>query len=196
MKIRYVFCVLKSMKPLGIFSLLLISVLFSNALPPTGSDAYKEFYIWNNTKKLTWSDFRGKPFLNASEAAMTASSVEFSYSAKDNVLEWNVKAKYYPQLSWSYKNKQSDYILQHEQLHFDITELYARLFRKRLSDEVKSLRDIKKINAIGKQILSDWDKEQKNYDRETNHSMNTKAQMEWIANVHERMEVLSEFASK
>ena len=86
--------------------------------------------------------------------------------------------------------------IQHEQLHFDITELYARLFRKRLSDEVKSLRDIKKINAIGKQILSDWDKEQKNYDRETNHSMNTKAQMEWIANVHERMEVLSEFASK
>ncbi len=194
--VRYVFCVLTSMKSFGVFILILASGFISKALPPAGADAYKEFCIWNDNKKLTWTDFKGKPFPNASEAAMTASSVEFSYAAKDNLLEWKVTAKYYPQLSWSYKSKQSDYILQHEQLHFDITELYARLFRKRLSDEVKSVKDIKKINGIGKQILSDWDKEQKDYDRETNHSMNSKIQAEWTANVHERMEALSEFASK
>ncbi|MBK9328266.1 MAG: DUF922 domain-containing protein [Sphingobacteriales bacterium] len=177
-------------------SLFALVALNAAALPPAGSDAYKEFYTWNSNKKLTWSDFRGNPFLNASEVAATASSVEFSYTAKNNVLDWKVTAKYYPQLSWSYKDKQSDYILQHEQLHFDITELYARLFRKRLTDEVKSVKDVKKINGIGKQILSDWDKEQKDYDRETNHSMNTQMQKEWIVNVHERMQALSDFASK
>ena len=109
---------------------------------------------------------------------------------------WDVSAKYFPKLSWSRSPEQSGYILQHEQLHFDITELYARLFRKRLSENVKTARDIQKINTIGKVIMRDWDMEQHAYDRETDHSMNEEKQAEWAFHVKERLDALKEFASK
>ena len=49
-----------------------------------------------------------------------------SYDAK-------VYAHFYPDKSWVIKEQSSEHILNHEQLHFDITELHARKFRKQLS---------------------------------------------------------------
>ena len=84
----------------------------------------------------------------------------------------------------------------HEQLHFDITELYARIFRKQLTENIKSVRDLSKIKGMGKQILSDWDKEEDLYDRETEHSINEAKQKEWILNIRQRLDELKDFASK
>lgn len=165
-------------------------------LPPIGSAKYNTFYTWSAERKLTWADFQGDIEPNAQEAAMTASSVEFGYGMKANKISWIVTAKYFPEISWSKKNKQTDYILKHEQLHFDITELYARLLRQRLKENIKTAKDYSKIKAISKQTLSEWNKEQNDYDKETNHSMNEKIQAEWNANVQERLDALSAFASK
>jgi hypothetical protein len=173
------------------FLLLLFSI---KAQPATGN--YKEYIGWKDSVKLTWNDFKAAPINNAAEAAMTASSMEFSYKTKNNQLFWNVNVKFFPLLSWSNKSKQSDYILKHEQLHFDITELYARLFRKQLTESVSSIKDIPKLKSINKKILQEWQAEQNKYDRETNHSINEAKQLEWNKNIQLRLDALKAFASK
>ena len=175
---------------------LLLFLISSNALPPAGAREYESYFTWNENKKLNWNDFQGKSIKNTAEAAMTSSSVEFTYFTKGSQIRWEVKAKYFPKLSWSKKSSHSDYILQHEQLHFDITELYARLFRKRLEENVKTSKDIQMLNSIGKDIVREWQQEQSAYDKETKHSMDEEKQVEWNSNVLERLEELKEFASK
>jgi len=174
--------------------LLLTAAIY--ALPPASDERYYSFFTWTEIKKLTWADFQGVPIENAAEVAMATSSVEYSYYTKNKQVFWTVLAKYYPKLSWSKKSKQSAYILQHEQLHFDITELYARLFRKRLAENIKSTGDLSKISGISSTIMKEWQEEQDDYDKETNHSMNEKKQAEWNLNLKQRLDALKEFASK
>lgn len=182
------------MKKITFILSILFLLSYSKAQPATGN--YKEFITWKDSILLTWKDFKGEPIPNAAEAAMTASSMEFSYKTRGNQVFWNVNVKFFPLLSWSNKSKQSDYILKHEQLHFDITELYARLFRKQLKENIFSLKDISKIKTINKNILQQWQNEQDKYDRETNHSINETKQLEWNKNIQQRLEALKEFASK
>lgn len=190
------FAFLLSMRISFIFISLFSLLISAKQLPPKGDDGYKTFLTWNENRKLTWNDFQGKPMDNTAEVAMTASSVEFYYYTKNNQVGWTVTAKYFPKLSWSKKNLQSDYILKHEQLHFDITELYTRLFRKRLKESVKSIKDMDKIKSISKQIMKEWNNEENDYDRETQHSTDEKKQAEWNLNLQQRLDALKEFASK
>ena len=179
-----------------VFISLFVLLISAKQLPPRGDEGYNTFFTWSANKKLTWSDFQGKAMDNTAEVAMTASSVEFSYYTKNGQLSWIVTSKYFPKLSWSKKNLQSDYILKHEQLHFDITELYARLFRKRLTESVKSINDIDKMKSISKQIMKEWNDEENDYDKETMHSTDAKKQAEWNLNMQQRLDALKEFASK
>lgn len=177
--------------------IILTSVFFTAfTLPPRSAPEYKTFYFWNENQKLKWSDFQGKSYPNAPEMAMTASSVEYSYSATGSKFKYEVLCKFFPKLSWKQDVELNDYMLQHEQTHFDITELYARLMRKRLSEEIKVSKDISKISTIGKEITIQWKQEQNTYDSETEHSIDTEKQVEWNAKVQERLLALKAFASK
>ncbi len=184
------------MKKLTLLYILMILFSVAFTLPPYGSSGYEAFFTWKENRKLSWNDFQGKPNNNSSEVAMAASSVEFSYSTKNNQIEWTVTAKYYPRLSWSIKSLESDYILKHEQLHFDITELYTRLFRKQLKEKVHSAKDLAKLKSISNNILKKWTNEENNYDNETNHSVDIQKQRLWQLNIQERLDVLKDYSSK
>lgn len=176
-----------------LFSILLFSNLFARTT--NKKDKYDEFMYWNADSKLSWSDFKGKPATGTSEEAMTASSVQYNYSISGGKIQWQVYAKFYPNASWKSLKVYSDYLLQHEQLHFDISELYARMLRKQLTEKIKSSKDASLLKKIGDSIINAWDIEQDAYDRETNHSMNEKSQAIWQAKIHERLAELQEFAS-
>lgn len=45
----------------------------------------------------------------------------------------DVYAYFSPRQSWYHKDMADDHLLSHEQLHFDITELYARKLRKKIA---------------------------------------------------------------
>lgn len=179
----------------SIFIILSTVFLTAFTLPPRNAPEYKTFYFWNENRKLVWSDFQGKLYPNAPEMAMTASSVEYSYSASGTKFQYEVLSKFFPKLSWKKNTTLNAYMLQHEQTHFDITELYARLMRKRLSEEIKTAKDISKISKIGSEITVQWKQEQTAYDSETEHSIDTVKQAEWNANIQERLVALKQFAS-
>lgn len=156
---------------------------------------------WKASKPLTWADFKGKPKPNSSAVAQTVSGITFGYSIKTmdgRIVDYTatIEAHFYPHKSWYLKDKADAYILKHEQLHFDITELYARLFRK----NIKSLRvnqNLKRqLDDLQKSINEAVNETQKRYDSETNHSINKEAQLAWEVRIAKELELLNTFASK
>lgn len=155
---------------------------------------------WTASYKLTWDDFKGKPNNNVGSVAITASGISFGYSIKENnnsIVDFNteVSANFFPEKSWYKKELANAHILNHEQLHFDITELFARKFRKEL-ERLKPENGIKKtFNHINRTINKELDAMQDLYDTETNHSINVEAQTKWQVYINEELDKLSQYKS-
>ena len=179
------------------YSASLLLVLFLTGFTTPKNNVQPKIFIpWNADKPVQWADFKGQPLSNSREAALTASSIEFSYETNGvNTIRWQVHSKFFPEMSWSKKDHRNSWILKHEQLHFDITEIYARIMRKRFLEEVHSVKDLPKFKTIAKQVMSDWNKEQNDYDSETKHSINKSKQEEWNQAVAERLDELSAYTA-
>lgn len=143
----------------------------------------EETITWKSGVKLSWSNFKGEP-TNTRAAAVTASGLTYNFSTlrkNDDVVEVNfeVKSYFYPKESW-YRPEVSDaIILKHEQLHFDITELFARKFLERLNKTTFTNNAKEEVKAIYKQINTALNEYQNLYDSETNFSRNREQQQAW-----------------
>jgi len=91
--------------------------------------------------------------------------------------------------SKSYLKDFSPYVLKHEQLHFDITELYARKLRKIISE-----KDFKKVKNVQEQITKmytkvndELQKEQNKYDEDTEHGINSAKQKVWSEKIAQEL---------
>lgn len=152
-----------------------------------------ETISWSSNKLLFWGDFRGDIPKNARAAAITASGITYSFSTsgtQDNLLvDFKIYTSFYPTKSWYKPELCDDRILSHEQLHFDISELYASKMRKRLQNETFSYGSVKaKVKSIYREINEELDDFQKQYDEETNFSRNSAKQEEWIMKIHKALE--------
>lgn len=181
------------------FAIVLIASTPPKAVP-TANPLKKIYITWNDSISLTWKDFQGKPIPNSPEAAMTSSQVEYALNIKDTQHDtgyvWSVQAKFFPKLSWSHQEKQNDYILKHEQIHFAITELYGRLLRKKFSELTGKNKTKANFKATALEVMKLWALEQNTYDLETQHSLNVAKQTEWNANILMRLNELKAFATK
>lgn len=143
---------------------------------------------WNESYILSWSDFKDNPDNKDRAVAITASGITFGFSIKQTETQvvsftTNVLAHFYQEQSWYKQEKANIHILGHEQLHFDITELFARKFRYRISELKVSnsiSSELKKLhNTIKKELTSMQDA----YDAETDFSRNVEQQAKWQAQI-------------
>lgn len=142
-----------------------------------------ETIAWSE-KKLTWKDFKGEPPLSDRVAATTASGISYQFSTsgtRDSYkIDFEISTHFYPNKSW-YKPELCDaVILSHEQLHFDISELFARKLRKEFSEATFTPENVKrKIRALYRKNNEELSDFQNRYDAETNFSRNREKQLIW-----------------
>lgn len=138
---------------------------------------------WHAERKLTWNDFSGPADESDPLHAMTTTNIDVQAQCKSNVFHYEVKSVFVTSESWS-KNKESVRLLDHEQQHFNLTEIYARLLRKRLSELENACNlDRAVVGRVVNQVFDEWKKEQDKYDRETNHGLNYAKQDEWAEKI-------------
>lgn len=160
-----------------------------------------EVISWRDDSKLTWREFKAAPKKNLSVVAVTASGITFEYSVKETdsrivSFESKVDAHFYPNKSWVVKEEGNDYILAHEQLHFDITELYARKFRKQIS-QLKVSNNLKsQLRQLHYNINKEVAVTQNMYDQESDNSVNREFQAKWETYVHRELAKLEAYKSK
>lgn len=146
---------------------------------------------WDPDRKLTWEDFRGTPFKTAWAAATTASGISYEYTGMQNEggydLEFKIVTYFYPDKSWYQPKLCDEHVLSHEQLHFDISELYARKFRKLLASYRFTKNAKAEVKAIYDKVLTELSAFQSRYDHETNYSRDPEKQKAWNRMVAEAL---------
>ena len=162
-------------------------------------DPYKEKEIipWNDTIKLTWDNFKGKP-KEWGNKAITCSTIYSKYESSDIPdLKINVRACFIKKESWKKDKCPSDYHLNHEQKHFDIAEIYARKLRRLLADTVFKSKMVakKEIPKIIRNNNKSFNEFQELYDKETNHSINKEQQVLWDAKIENELTVLRNYTN-
>ena len=149
---------------------------------------------WSASRKLTWADFKGAPDPNSTNAALTNSSITLGseYSNKGG-LKFSIKCKFNKLLSWG--RIRNEYILNHEQGHFDIAEAHARLLKKNLDGYVfnsKTAGD--DIQDIYNETMKGHVSMQKQYDLLSNHSLDTAQQILWDKKIDSMLNDLQEYS--
>ena len=147
---------------------------------------------WTSDFRLSWDDFKGAASQGSAAAATTASGISYDFSTyyEDNELkiDFRVFTYFYPTQSWYRPKISNEVTLAHEQLHFDITEVYARKMRKQLattkfSDNAKE--EVRKIYKVTLRQLNDF---QNKYDSETNYSRNLPVQKRWLTEIEKALQ--------
>lgn len=89
--------------------------------------------VWDSKKKLIWKDFNGMPEKDSKYAAKSAITLKADYTIKKDILtKFNVCCLFFKNKAWATITK--EYNLNHEQKHFDIGEIHARLLRRELTN--------------------------------------------------------------
>lgn len=118
-----------------------------------------DFILWQENKKLKIQDFKADNKdtvkVNRQQFLGAISAIRIEYSSfqrnKNSVPDFSIKTYFDPNVSWMLLK--NDYVLQHEQIHFDLTELYARKMRK----SVESLRQKHVTNiSIYRKKIQHW----------------------------------------
>ena len=134
---------------------------------------------WSPHYKLKWSDFTGLPDTTSGSFALTSSGIRYKYSVTDTLLTFSVVAFFDKKHSWKIAYA-TDALLDHEQLHFDITEVYARKLKAELAKlRCDKVTVRKAIADLVQRIIDEKDAMQTQYDNETDLGRNVVLQKLW-----------------
>jgi len=148
---------------------------------------------WSPTRKLTWADFKGTPDPSSTNVALTSSAITLNSEYSNKGIKYIVNCKFNKLLSWV--RVKNDYILNHEQGHFDIAEAHARLLFKNLGEYKFNNRTANEdVNRIYSETMKEHVNMQKQYDLSTNHSLDSVEQENWNKKIAAKLNDLAEYA--
>lgn len=151
--------------------------------------------IWKKDRKINWNDFLSENSCQKQKGAGTAINIEF-YPKKFNCAQVEkivVIAQMNKLESWV-KDKSVE-ILNHEQTHFDIAELYARKIRNAIQEFIEEIEgcDLQGVAEIYYRLEAEHWQTQFLYDEETKHSINSEKQQEWNIKIADSLETYKNY---
>lgn len=154
---------------------------------------------WRDNESLEWTDFKSNK--NTSTKMDVAAStncgweIEAEFSTDlSQPIDFKIVTYFHQQKSWKDNSKINEYILNHEQKHFDIAEIYARKIRKKVAEKIKNAADYHKhFKVLYAQISKDYKDFQRKYDLETKHGMNEEKQQEFNLKIAQELEHLKSY---
>lgn len=153
----------------------------------------EELLDWSATRKLTWNDYKASPDIQSDAAASTTSYLAIEYNITSSSFSYKIQSRFSKTLSWGLHK--TDYILSHEQGHFDISEIFARKLNKKMSEYTFNKKTFQyELNKIYQDILDEKEAMQNDYDRQTNHSINKEKQTEWKKKIEKMLDQYKDFA--
>lgn len=155
-----------------------------------------EVIYYKNSQKLQWSDFAGVPILTGNVAAITMSGFGYNASMKRNGDQGEINISVYCYFSkpksWVKPDKKTAYILNHEQIHFDISYIAASLFIAKLKN---SNITTKNINTVIPPIYQEYcdlmNKMQDDYDGQTKNGQVKELQEKWNNEINKKLSVIA-----
>jgi hypothetical protein len=181
------------MKKLFVFILLASTTL---SFVENNEDRY---LFWKPEARLRWPDFRGHVRVEDEDAA-SASYIGFLHQitkcAKGDSMILDTRAFFNKSNSWVKIPAVNPSLLSHEQLHFDLAELYSRRFRQAILSVKANERDfIETADSLFRYYAAKSDTIHFDYDLETNHGLNEASQRKWDRIVRNGLLALGQYQS-
>ncbi|MBB4805319.1 hypothetical protein HNP38_000591 [Chryseobacterium defluvii] len=170
----------------------LVSFLITNFL-------FAQRIVWKEDVKLNWDNFKSKINNQRGSNVIAYTNCGWVYSVVKSTnpkspVKIKIETVFNEDKSWKDDQRTSDYVLNHEQKHFDIAEIYARKLRKEVGEKIRTSGDFnKKFQGIYNRILSDYKSFQSTYDKETQHGMDPEKQTEYNRIIAEELENLKSY---
>lgn len=151
-----------------------------------------DILFWSKDLRLTWDNFKGPVPQEDSHHARSYCKINCTYKVVSDSLNISITTSFSVNKSWA-KAERTDDLLNHEQRHFDVEEIYSRKFRQ-YAARWKGVPDIGTYlktgnDSIGKECTSFQDK----YDTETDHSKKQTAQKKWNKKIDSLLTVYSSY---
>ena len=135
---------------------------------------------WNDAPPLSWNDFSGKVNDTSKYDAECFAEIRYQYRLYElGKFEFDVYAHFDKDISWSRKEKQSEALLKHEQMHFNIAQLFAKKLQSDFNTCSFTEKYEEQIQDLFAKTKQEYQAMQIRYDEETNHSLNKEKQKEW-----------------
>jgi hypothetical protein len=152
---------------------------------------------WSAERRLSWSDFLGRPDLRTDAAALTAYSLSFSYECSGEFFSYRIASLFQPERSWVKPalllrpSSEGLRLLLHEQSHFDLSEVHARKFRRAVAAIAdpcaQSRAQMEALAAV--HVREDLER-QRQYDRETVFGLDGRRQGQWDGEIARQLAML------
>ena len=179
------------MKIKNIHFFIFLMLLASSAFAQRDNE---ELIRWDDAKRLNWSDYKGKPDPSSDAAASTSTYLVIDYNISQNKMTYKIQSMFSRTRSWGLHK--TDYILSHEQGHFDIAEVFARKLHKKMSEFKFDKRTYQKnLAKIYDEVVEEKTEMQNDYDRETRHSINKEKQAQWIKKIEKLLEEYEDYSN-
>lgn len=205
-----VFSLFKGMKAIHLLPFFLLSFNFSGMPVPEKTQATvsartgtahlidveetDKIIPWKYRRQLVWTDFKSEPKKEGDAVASTSTSLGLSYQVRDGILTYHITCDFSKERSWG--ALKTDYILAHEQAHFDITEIHARKLYEALYLYEYDPSTLKAdIAAIYNRIVKEKEDMQEAYDGQTDHSRHRAKQREWLERIDQLLTDVDIFAA-
>jgi hypothetical protein len=156
-------------------------------------DKNEELIDWSASRQLAWSDYKAKPDPDSDAAASTTTYLGIEYNMNEKGFTYKIQCKFSKTRSWGHAK--TDYILKHEQGHFDIAEIFARKLNQKMSEYQFNKSTYKKdLKTIYQNITDEKEDFQNQYDKETDHSRKKEQQAEWLKKIEKLLKDLKDYS--
>lgn len=152
----------------------------SDFIPKTADDDT----LYYGQRKLTVNDFSPKKTKASSFAAtvFTSMGYQVSVSMRNDTIVLDLLMKVYQVkgMSWILEEAKTNFVINHEQTHFNITQLIAEKFKDRLREEILPPQDYNsRLQFIYLDYYRQINRMQEKYDTETKHGLDLAQQQFW-----------------
>ncbi|GAB3920620.1 DUF922 domain-containing protein [Mucilaginibacter myungsuensis] len=158
-----------------------LTILFMLWVSPTVDDT--RIVKWKEDRPLTWADFKGGPDYRAGAGSVIVWDTRYNYRVERRdtsyILTFTLDNVMYTDISWVMRDQMGDYLLGHEQTHFDINELFTRKLAAAFKDAVFTSNYKAEMDTIFRQNRADCGAMESKYDKETSHAGNHNMQYRW-----------------
>lgn len=160
---------------------ILFGILLLSTLLICGTNNNNDIIYWTEDYKLDWDDFKASPRSDYQNlAALTSSGIAYYTGCEEGMLTYMIKSYFDKNESWVKPTAKNSHTLEHEQIHFDITELFARKLRKSLKQRSFKCYEDLEFKQFVDVFLTNWEVEQRLYDIHSSFSVNKKEQKVWL----------------
>ncbi len=151
---------------------------------------------YNPARPLSWIDFKGAPDPSSRATAVTASGFGYKADYKNVGSATNINISVYCYFnknnSWVKSGRATQYILNHEQQHFDISFIAASVFVEKLKAASLTKANYNVVlPSLYKECCAIMNKLQDEYDGQTKNGQLPEVQAKWNSYLKEKIKVIT-----